>query len=160
MEAVSCPAFTNVVVRLLPFHCTTEVLTKLLPFTVNVNAPEPALTVFGDTVVITGTGLELALTVVGSVAESFTKLVSPPPETETLLVTLTGAVAETFTVMVITGYEPAAASTSERVQVCVPTTHTHPAPAMLVAVSGPGRMSFTTTVPAVGAVPEFVAVME
>jgi hypothetical protein len=35
--AVSCPAFTNVVARFPPFHCTTEVFRKLPPFTVNVN---------------------------------------------------------------------------------------------------------------------------
>lgn len=57
IAAVSCVAFTNVVVRLLPFHCTTEVLKKLLPFTVNVNAAPPAMAEFGTRVVSAGTGV-------------------------------------------------------------------------------------------------------
>jgi hypothetical protein len=73
IAAVNCVALTNVVVRLLPFHCTTELPMKLLPFTVNVNAPEPALTVFGDNVVIAGTGLGAAVTV------NVTALDVPPP---------------------------------------------------------------------------------
>jgi hypothetical protein len=35
--AVNWFAFTNAVERALPFHCTTELLMKLLPFTVSVN---------------------------------------------------------------------------------------------------------------------------
>jgi hypothetical protein len=37
MVAVSWPAFTNVVARGLPFHSTSEVFRKLLPFAVSVN---------------------------------------------------------------------------------------------------------------------------
>ncbi len=43
IAAVTRPAFTNVVVRATPFQRTCEVATKLLPFTVSVNAaPRPA----------------------------------------------------------------------------------------------------------------------
>lgn len=73
MAAVSCPAFTNVVVRLLPFHCTTEVLMKLLPLTVSVNAPEPALTVVGETDRMAGTGFGATVTL------NVTEFEVPPP---------------------------------------------------------------------------------
>lgn len=93
---------TNVVVRALPFHCTTDVPTKLFPFKVNVNAPDPALTIFGDTDVSAGSGF-VPVIVVGFVATSFAKFVSPPPETVAVFVTLAGAFASTFTVNVIAG---------------------------------------------------------
>lgn len=57
IAAVNCVALTNVVVRALPFHCTTDAPINPLPFTVIVNAPEPALTVFGVTEFATGCGL-------------------------------------------------------------------------------------------------------
>jgi len=41
--------------------------------------------------------------VVGSLAESFARFTSPPPETTTELVTLAGAFAATVTVRVIAG---------------------------------------------------------
>src|SRR5580658_7017359 len=56
MVAVSCVALTNVVACGLPIQSTTELLMKPEPFTVSVNCPEPALTVFGVSEVITGTG--------------------------------------------------------------------------------------------------------
>ena len=43
MAAVNRVALTKVVVRLLPFHCTTELLIKFVPFTVNVKAAPLAL---------------------------------------------------------------------------------------------------------------------
>ncbi len=51
METVSCVDETKVVVRGLPLMFTTDVLTKFVPFTVNVNAPEPATTLVGERVV-------------------------------------------------------------------------------------------------------------
>jgi len=45
--AVSCEEETNVVVRFAPFHCTFEVLSKPLPFTVRVNCGDPARHEFG-----------------------------------------------------------------------------------------------------------------
>jgi hypothetical protein len=44
MAAVNCVALTNVVALGLPLKLTTEVLTKFEPFSVNVNALEPATT--------------------------------------------------------------------------------------------------------------------
>ena len=73
IAAVNCVALTNVVVRELPFHRTTELLTKLLPVTVSVNAPEPALAVFGEIDVSTGTGFGAAVTV------NVTEFDVPPP---------------------------------------------------------------------------------
>src|SRR5262245_19197076 len=61
--AVNCPAFTNVVGRGLPFHCTTELPTKLLPFTVSVKAAPPAGALLGVSVATAGTGLFAALIV-------------------------------------------------------------------------------------------------
>ena len=48
---------TNVVVRADPFTCTCDPLTKLLPFTVRVNAALPAVTLEGEMLDIEGTGL-------------------------------------------------------------------------------------------------------
>jgi hypothetical protein len=50
-------ALTNVVVRLPPFHCTVEVLMRLLPFTSKVNAALPAIAEFGTNAVIAGMGV-------------------------------------------------------------------------------------------------------
>ena len=57
IAAVSCVALTKVVVRALPFHRTVEPFTKLLPFTVSVNAAPPTVAAFGLRLVIAGTGL-------------------------------------------------------------------------------------------------------
>jgi hypothetical protein len=57
IAAVNWPALTNVVVRFPPFHCTTAVLSKLLPFTVSVKAAPPANPEFGTSVVSTPTGV-------------------------------------------------------------------------------------------------------
>lgn len=54
---VTCVAFTNVVVRAVPLNVTTEVDTKLVPFTVSVNAAPPAVALVGEREVIAGTGL-------------------------------------------------------------------------------------------------------
>jgi len=63
IAAVSCVDDTYVVVRLAPFHCTTEPLTKLLPLTVSVKAAPPAVAEEGLRLVVTGTGLVAALIV-------------------------------------------------------------------------------------------------
>jgi len=55
--AVSCAEETNVVVRAEPFQFTFEVETKLVPFTVNVNPPLPAVVELGLIEVVVGTGL-------------------------------------------------------------------------------------------------------
>jgi hypothetical protein len=55
--AVSCVDETDVVVRAEPFHCTVAPETKLLPFTVKVKPPLPAVTQVGLIEVETGTGL-------------------------------------------------------------------------------------------------------
>jgi len=57
IAAVNCVALTNVVVRLLPFHCTTALFSKLLPFTVRVNAAPPAIAEFGTSVDSAATGV-------------------------------------------------------------------------------------------------------
>jgi hypothetical protein len=56
IAAVTCVLLTNALVRLEPFHCTVEVLTKLVPFTVRVNAAPPAVADAGLRLVIVGIG--------------------------------------------------------------------------------------------------------
>ena len=57
IAAVNCVALTKVVVRFDPFHWTVEVLTKLVPYTVSVNAAPPAFAELGLRLVVAGTGL-------------------------------------------------------------------------------------------------------
>ncbi len=71
--AVTCVEFTNAVVLFAPPKLTTEPLTKLVPFTVNVNPPEPAATPVGDNEVTVGTGFD------GGVIVNVTVFDSPPP---------------------------------------------------------------------------------
>ena len=52
--AVTCVPLTKVVVSAVPFNDTTAPDTKPVPFTVNVNAGPPAVTVAGEMLVITG----------------------------------------------------------------------------------------------------------
>jgi len=73
MAAVSLVALTKVVARGVPLKFTTDVVMKFEPFTVRVNAPEPAVAVAGCRVVIAGTGLLAAVTV------KVTTLDVPPP---------------------------------------------------------------------------------
>ena len=56
IAAVNCVALTYVVVRLDPFHFTTEPLMNPVPVTVKVNAAVPAVAFVGDSVLIAGTG--------------------------------------------------------------------------------------------------------
>ena len=42
---------------MLPFHCTTALFSKLLPFTVSVNAAPPAIAEFGASVDSSATGV-------------------------------------------------------------------------------------------------------
>jgi len=69
IAARSCVLLTNVVVRATPFQRTSEPFAKPLPFTMSVNALEPALIRAGLSDVTVGTGLTAADTVtVGLVA--------------------------------------------------------------------------------------------
>jgi hypothetical protein len=61
IAAVTCVAFTNVVALAFPLKFTTDVLTKFVPFTVNVNAPEPVITPPGNNEVIVGEGFGAVL---------------------------------------------------------------------------------------------------
>jgi len=54
--AVSCVEETKAVVNAVPFQRTVEVVTKLVPFTVRVNCPQPG-DELGLSEVIVGTGL-------------------------------------------------------------------------------------------------------
>ncbi len=65
-DAVSCEALTKLVVRAVPFHCTTEPFTKLLPFTVRVNAKSPTVADVGDSEVSAGKGLVAKITSVNT----------------------------------------------------------------------------------------------
>ena len=83
IAAFTCVALTYVVVRLEPFHCTTDPLMNPVPFTVRVNAAPPAVAEAGDSVLIVGTGFA-ALMVNAELPEV------PPPGVG--LETVTGAV--------------------------------------------------------------------
>jgi hypothetical protein len=74
MVALTPVVPTNIVVRLLPFHWTTEHGTKLLPITVRKNAPVggcvvPAAALFGMSEVMNGTGSELGAIIMEKVRE-------------------------------------------------------------------------------------------
>ncbi len=70
IAARNWPLLTKVVARLLLFQRTTEVLTKLEPFTVSVKSTPPAVVLVGDVLVSVGTGL-VTVNVCGAV--------TPPP---------------------------------------------------------------------------------
>jgi len=75
MEAISWVALTKVVALAAPPKFTVEVFTKLVPFTVRVNAGPPAVALVGESVVIVGTGLlDWVIVKVGGF-----KFVSGPP---------------------------------------------------------------------------------
>jgi hypothetical protein len=57
IAAVNCVLLTNVVVRLDPFQRTVEVLRKLVPLAVSVNATPPAVALVGEIEVSEGRGL-------------------------------------------------------------------------------------------------------
>jgi len=57
MAAVTCVALTKVVARALPFHCTAELETKLVPVTVSVNAAPLAVALEGESELAVGAGL-------------------------------------------------------------------------------------------------------
>ena len=57
IAAVSWVLLTNVVVLLEPLNLTTEVGTKLVPFTVSVKADSPTILLDGEILVVVGMGL-------------------------------------------------------------------------------------------------------
>ena len=63
--AVSCPALTKVVVRLLPFQVTCVPETKLAPLIVRVKAAPPARAKSGDKLVNVAAGLMVKVTAGG-----------------------------------------------------------------------------------------------
>src|SRR5256885_12927906 len=73
IAACSWVLLTNVVVRAAPFHCTTDPLTKFVPFTVRVKAAAPTVALPGVSEAIVGTGLGARLMVKVSALEL------PPP---------------------------------------------------------------------------------
>jgi len=74
--AVIDVALTNVVVRAVPFHCTTEPLTNFVPVTLSWNPAPPKILKVGKSDVIVGTGL--AMTSVNTADALPEKLASPP----------------------------------------------------------------------------------
>ena len=57
MEAVNCVLPTKAESLLLPFHWTTDPVTKLVPVMVNLRVDEPAVTLLGESVLKEGAGL-------------------------------------------------------------------------------------------------------
>src|ERR1035437_6987593 len=99
------------------------------------------------------------LIVVGSFAVLFAALLSPPPETVTLLVTVDGALFVTLTVRVIAGWLAPGTSAESRVQVNVARVHDQPPELILVAVSPLGSVSVMVIVPMASVSPLFVTVI-
>lgn len=83
--AVSCVALTKIVALSLPSHRTTEHGAKELPFTVNVNVGEPAVTAVCDKEVMLGRGRPVG----GVVRVKGSKLDGADPDG---FVTITGTV--------------------------------------------------------------------
>lgn len=83
MVALTWFAETNVVVRAIPLKRTVEPETKLLPFTVSVKLPLPAVTEVGEMLVMEGTGLLLVPVTVNTAAVEV-----PPPGVGLVTVTL------------------------------------------------------------------------
>lgn len=80
MAACNCVLLANVVWRLAPFHCTAELEMKLLPFTVSVNAADPAVVLFGDKELIEGVGFDwVGCGVIGLLLVEL----PPPPQEQT-----------------------------------------------------------------------------
>ncbi len=81
IAACNCVALTKVVCLVAPFHCSAELETKLLPFTVRVNAADPAVVLFGDRELIEGVGFDC---VGGGLTIGFEEpppvLLPPPPQ--------------------------------------------------------------------------------
>ena len=63
IAAVSWVALTKVVVRLVPFQRTVAPLTKLLPFTVSVKPPPPAVALLGERELNVGAGAACTVSV-------------------------------------------------------------------------------------------------
>jgi hypothetical protein len=57
MEAVNCVLLRKAESLLLPFHWTTDPVTKLVPVMVNLKVDEPAVTLLGERVLNEGAGL-------------------------------------------------------------------------------------------------------
>ena len=73
IAAVSWVVLTNVVVRSVPFHLTTELEIKFVPLTVRVKAVPPAVADVGLRLVVVGTGLS------GTLIVKVWELEVPPP---------------------------------------------------------------------------------
>jgi hypothetical protein len=99
-EAVSCVALTKVVASVVPFQFTVAPETKLVPFTVSVNAPPPGAADAGLRLEMAIAGVTARRMVVASLALADT---DPPPDTLTWLVAGDAALAATFTVTVTAG---------------------------------------------------------
>jgi hypothetical protein len=91
IAAVICVPLTKVVVRGLPFHCTTDAASNPVPVTVKVKPAPPTVTVAGDKELTAGTGF---------VSEILTAEEVPPPGVA--LTTVTGTLpAEAISAAVI-----------------------------------------------------------
>src|SRR5215472_10837636 len=80
MLALSWLALTNVVVRLLPPHCTVEVDKKLEPFTVSVKASAPAGAWLGEIEPTPGVGFGVGVGAGVGVGVGVGPEVAPDPE--------------------------------------------------------------------------------
>lgn len=93
IAAVSCVALTYVVVRELPFHCTTDDGTNPVPVTDSVNVADPAAADDGEIPVIAGVGLLIVKVTLGEVpppgAGFITTRLPVPPFAKSVAVSVT-----------------------------------------------------------------------
>jgi hypothetical protein len=115
-EVANWVLLTKVVVQLPPFHCTCELGTKFVPFTVRMKATPPAKALEGESEVIVGTGvLKMTPTLIELLA-------GVPSGVETVSVMVAGPVALlatlTLIVTVLVPVRPAIDAELVQVTVC------------------------------------------
>jgi hypothetical protein len=97
IEELNWVPLTKVVGQLPPFHCTSELATKFVPFTVRVKAAPPAKALEGESDVTVGTGvlkmtpilIELLVGVPSGVETVSVKVAGPPALLATLTLSVT-----------------------------------------------------------------------
>src|SRR2546425_6393286 len=102
----------------------------------------PAATGFGDAALVTLISA-LETTLATSVALSFARLISPPPDTKAVLVTVEGAVCNTFAVIVIEELLFAAMPGATQLTVWEAIEQDHPVPTAVAWGKPTGRGSFS-----------------
>ena len=97
-EAVNCKPLTKVVGNAVPFQLITELLIKFVPFTVRVNAADPAVTLAGDNELIVGRGFVAIVPIVNT---SVLELPPPGVPLTTVILALPGFATKTSVIFAV-----------------------------------------------------------